>query len=69
MNSERNAAKKEPEATPYHEFSDSRFSRSICSSCDCTGLIPALPASEAELEAYEEMYQFCQHSIRSPEES
>lgn len=30
-----------------------------CSSTDCTGLIPALPSSEAELEAYEEMYQFC----------
>lgn len=31
----------------------------VCSSTDCTGLIPALPDSEAELEAYEEMYQFC----------
>ena len=30
-----------------------------CSAMDCTGLIPALPNSEAELEAYEEMYQFC----------
>ena len=40
-------------------FSDSCFSKSICSSTDCTGLIPALPSSEAELEAYEEMYQFC----------
>lgn len=38
---------------------DSEFSKSICSSMDCTGLIPALPSSEAELEAYEEMYQFC----------
>lgn len=42
-----------------HSFEDSEFSRSICSSMDCTGLIPALPSSEAELEAYEEMYQFC----------
>ncbi len=40
-------------------FSDSCFSKSICSSMDCTGLIPALPSSEAELEAYEKMYQFC----------
>lgn len=39
--------------------SDSDFSRSICSSTDCTGLIPSLPSTEAELEAYEEMYQFC----------
>lgn len=51
--------KKEPERTDYKEFSDSCFSKSICSSTDCTGLIPALPSSEAELEAYEEMYQFC----------
>lgn len=39
-------------------LSDSCFSKSICSMTDCTGLIPALPSSEAELEAYEEMYQF-----------
>lgn len=38
---------------------DSFLSRSICSATDCTGLIPALPDSEAELDAYEEMYQFC----------
>jgi hypothetical protein len=63
---EKNAAKKEPEETHFHEFSDSRFSRSICSSHDCTGLIPALPASEAELEAYEEMYQFCLAHVPKP---
>lgn len=34
-------------------------SEGICSSTDCTGLIPAMPSSEAELEAYEEMYPFC----------
>lgn len=39
------------------EYSD--FSKSICSSTDCTGLIPALPSSDSELEAYEEMYEFC----------
>lgn len=38
---------------------DSCFSKSICSSTDCTGLIPALPSTEQELEAYEEMYSFC----------
>ena len=42
-----------------NELSGSYFSKSICSVNDCTGLIPALPTSEAELEAYEEMYQFC----------
>lgn len=46
---------------------DSEFSKSICSSMDCTGLIPALPSSEAELEAYEEMYQFC--FTHTPKES
>lgn len=55
------STKKEPDEVK--RFSDSDFSRSLCSSMDCTGLIPALPSSEAELEAYEEMYQFCQRSI------
>ena len=29
-----------------------------CSAMDCTGLIPALPQSDAELEAYNQMYRF-----------
>ena len=29
-----------------------------CSAGDCTGLIPALPGSRAELEAYEELYHY-----------
>ena len=33
-----------------------------CSAMDCTGLIPALPQSDAELEAYNQMYRF----IREP---
>lgn len=32
----------------------------VSSSGDCTGLIPSLPSSEAELEAYEQMYHFVQ---------
>lgn len=28
------------------------------SSMDCTGLIPSLPVSEAELEAYNDVYQY-----------
>lgn len=28
------------------------------SSQDCTGLIPSLPESEAELESYEDLYHF-----------
>lgn len=29
-----------------------------CSVMDCTGLIPALPANEEELENYEELYPY-----------
>lgn len=58
--SQKTATKKQnSEAAESLDFSGSCFSKSICSSTDCTGLIPALPSSEAELEAYEEMYQFC----------
>ena len=57
--------KQEPKVPDYSEHSDSRFTRNICSSTDCTGLIPALPASEEELEAYEEMYAFCARANRS----
>lgn len=51
--------KEESERTDHVDLSDSCFSKSICSANDCTGLIPALPASGAELEAYEQMYSFC----------
>ena len=30
----------------------------IFSSMECTGLIPALPEDESQLEAYEELYPF-----------
>ncbi|MDO4295780.1 MAG: hypothetical protein Q4D90_06435 [bacterium] len=36
------------------------------STSDCTGLIPALPTSEAELESYEEMYPFLPRSQYTP---
>ena len=32
--------------------------QNAASSTDCTGLIPALPGSEEELEAYNELYQY-----------
>lgn len=38
------------------DFSESYIDS--CSAQDCTGLIPALPQSEAEIEAYDEMYHF-----------
>lgn len=34
-----------------------------CSTMDCTGLIPALPQSEAELEAYEDLYPYVTHAV------
>ena len=34
-----------------------------CSTTDCTGLIPALPQSEAELESYEDLYPYITHSV------
>ena len=37
-----------------------------CSSMDCTGSVPAAPASEEELEAYLDVYQF--EAISSPAE-
>lgn len=30
----------------------------VCSARDCTGLIPALPETEAELEFYQELYPY-----------
>lgn len=33
-----------------------------CSAMDCTGLIPALPETEDELEAYEELYPYITHA-------
>ena len=29
-----------------------------CSATDCTGLIPALPESDAELEHYQDLYHY-----------
>lgn len=34
-----------------------------CSTMDCTGLIPTLPQSEAELEAYEDLYPYITHAV------
>ena len=33
-----------------------------CSTMDCTGLIPALPETEAEKEAYEDLYPYITHA-------
>lgn len=51
-----------PGDDPYRveATSDSR----ACSSMDCTGLIPALPQSEAELEFYEELYPYITYPVK-----
>lgn len=38
-----------------------------CSTMDCTGLIPALPQSEAERESYEDLYPYITHAKTSDE--
>ena len=47
---------------PYRVEATEDFS--TCSSMDCTGLIPSLPVSEAELEAYEALYPFITYPIK-----
>lgn len=58
---------KKPEKSP--EKKDKNLSKNnydvdiqTCSATDCTGLIPALPESEAELEAYEDLYPYITHA-------
>ena len=34
------------------------YLKNAASSTDCTGLIPALPTSEDELDAYNDVYQY-----------
>lgn len=40
----------------HREFHD--LAGPVCSAGDCTGLIPTPPQSDAEEEAYEELYPF-----------
>lgn len=42
--------------TVQNPFDDSDIQ--ACSATDCTGLIPALPQDEAEVEAYEDIYPY-----------
>ncbi len=44
---------------PYGCFmDDDTIERKAGSAMDCTGLIPALPESDEELEAYAQMYRY-----------
>lgn len=38
-----------------------------CSSMDCTGLMPSLPQSEAELESYEDLYRIFPKASEKPD--
>lgn len=44
------------------DYTDGFFT-DACSATECTGLIPSLPSSEAEQEAYEDLYY---HLLRKP---
>ena len=50
--------KKDPYNRPIDQDDDKLFDEqfSVASSTDCTGLIPAAPANEAEAESYGELY-------------
>lgn len=53
--------KRDPDPDPYRCEVTSSFDEFGCKSCsatDCTGLIPFLPQSEAELESYAELYPY-----------
>ena len=53
------ANKKRPQnAAPGSEKDPWDIVIQACSATDCTGLIPSLPQSEAELHHYEELYRF-----------
>ena len=44
--------------SPDMEDDDTMFDLDICSATDCTGLIPALPATDSEITSYEQLYHF-----------
>ena len=61
MKSEKKEAKKgKTESTTSKNNYD--IDIQTCSTMDCTGLIPAAPQSEAELEAYEDLYPYMPHA-------
>lgn len=43
---------------PFKNEDEDFLDTPIASSMECTGLIPALPETEAEMEAYEEMFPY-----------
>lgn len=52
---------KNQEKSQFEDFLEDVVDQSYVSSAgDCTGLIPSAPSSDAELEAYEQLYHFIQ---------
>lgn len=61
MKGEFTMLEKETETLPDKEYDYLK----TASSQDCTGLIPAAPASNAELESYEDLYPFLPQAVAS----
>ena len=40
-----------------------------CSTMHCTGLIPSLPQSEAEREAYEDLYPYITKAVKPKDQA
>ena len=57
--------KKEPDTFSYHEHDDN-YPVQACSAMDCTGLIPALPETEEQLEYFKEFYSLFGKGGRQP---
>lgn len=49
-------------------FKDEDFDIQACAAMDCTGLIPSLPLSDAELESYNELYGYLPDAKNAKEE-
>lgn len=47
---------------------DMDLENSVCSSYDCTGLIPSEMISENELDNYDQMYQFLPPNLRNEDD-
>ena len=55
---EKKPEKEPPVQDPYGTDDTAYPDIKACSATDCTGLIPSLPQSEAELESYAEIYHY-----------
>lgn len=50
--------KKQRSPAVSEDCENTLYDRSLCSATDCTGLIPALPVTDSELDSYEALYHF-----------